>query len=74
VGTTQRGVVMPFYPGIHRTGPVGKGGAYIPKFHNCKKCGKKFEENEKIWKRVSTSSGTKAYYCNECYEGLFIDV
>jgi hypothetical protein len=69
---------MPFYPGVYRTGPVGKGGAYIPKFHNCEKCGKKFEEGEKIWKHLRSagihSTKIEGYLCERCYDAKFVDV
>lgn len=69
---------MPFRPGIYRTGAVEKGGAYVPRFHSCGKCGKKFEENEKIWKRFRSPEGRNivlvCYLCVKCYEGLYIDV
>jgi len=79
---------MPFYSGIYKTGSISKkGGVYQPRFHSCGKCGKEFEEGEKIWKHVGGTAppnfrsnhtehprGLKEYLCEECYNAKFVEV
>jgi len=47
------------------------------RFDHCEVCGKKLKEGDIIWKKtkkVKTFHKISSYWCESCYDALFIDV
>ena len=68
---------MPFKEGVFHNGGKGQSIGRPPLFDACGQCGHEFEEDEKIWKRFRRKLNLVriiAYYCQKCYDGMYIDV